>query len=187
MHTSLYLFPLPVLDEPPPDTLIPALLRDCGFLGDGFEASRYLAGPAFFQHITFAGCAPHLQLERPVEGGHEFCHISIVADQQPPPLRVALGRGRPRCPSCRAGVPGWQENLPNWEKDSARRWRCEACGGDFPIAELDWRQYGVGARCVVEIHQVYPGEALPGDGLMQLLSAGTGREWRHAWANGSGS
>ena len=185
MNTSLYLFSLPVLDVPPPVSDIGDLLLGCGFVGEALEAHHYLAGPEFFRHIAFAGCSPHLQLERPADGGWDFCHVSLIADRQPPPLFVAPARSRPRCPSCRAPVPGWKEKLQVWERDSAQLWRCQACGESCPVAMLDWRQYGFGARCAVEIHQVYPGEALPSDGLMQLLSEGTGREWRHAWAGSS--
>ncbi|WP_457665314.1 hypothetical protein [Thiolapillus sp.] len=185
MNTSLYLFPLPVLDVPPPVSVIEDLLQACGLAGKALEAHRYLAGSEFFRHITFAGCSPHLQLERPADGGWDFCHVSLITDRQPPQLHIAPGRSRPRCPSCRTGVSDWKENLPAWQKDSSQPWRCEACGQPGAVAMLDWRQYGFGARCAVEIHQIYPGEAMPGDTLMRLLSEGTGREWRHAWAGSS--
>ncbi|WP_456413182.1 hypothetical protein [Thiolapillus sp.] len=183
MSSSLYLFPLPVLHEPPAVSVITTLLQDCGFMGGKLNARRYLTGPEFFRYITFAGCAPQMQLDMPAEGGWDFCHISLHGDHQPPSLQVAKLRGRPRCPACRSNVSGWKEQLSAWSEDASRPWQCENCEIVLPAAELDWRQYGFAARCSVEIHQVYPGEAVPVDGLMQLLKAGTGRDWRYAWAD----
>ncbi len=182
MNTSLYLFPLPVLDAPPSVSVIETVLQKCGFLGDRMEGQRYLVGSAFFQHISFAGCSPHLQLERPAQGGWSFCHIVLHGDQQPPSLHITPQRGRPRCPACRTLVSGWKEQLASWKKDASRQWHCDSCGTTVAVAELDWRQYGFGARCSVEVQQVYPGEAVPGDRLLQLLKQGSGREWRYAWA-----
>jgi hypothetical protein len=183
MNTSLYLFPLPVLQSPPSESRLLEVLTQLEFLGKFLENDRYLAGVRFFQHITFAGCSPHLQLEMPEEGGRDFCHIRIHADQHPPTLQIATARGRPRCAICGASVPDWKTKLPIWEQDSSRHWRCGQCGQESAIAELDWRGYGVGARCRIEILQVYPGEAMPGDSLMQQLADVTGRVWQHAWAS----
>ncbi|WP_456379896.1 hypothetical protein [Thiolapillus sp.] len=183
MDSSLYLFPLPVLGEPPAVPLIASLLQDCGFMGGRLDGQHYLTGPDFFRYITFAGCSPRLQLETPAGGGWDFCHISLHEDHCPPSLQVAALRGRPRCPACRSNVFGWKEQLTGWREDASRPWRCENCQTLLPAAELDWRQYGFAARCSVEIHQVYPGEAVPTDGLMSLLKEGTGRDWRHAWVD----
>jgi len=59
--------------------------------------------------------------------------------------------------------------------------RCASCGVNTAVADLDWRQYGLASRCSLEIHQVYPGEALPQDSLLQRLAQATGREWAYAW------
>ncbi len=152
-------------------------------MGDKLCERRYLAGTEFFRYVTFAGCAPQMQLEMPAEGGWDFCHISLHQDHQPPSLQVANLRGRPRCPTCRTRVPAWQEQLPGWRKDASQLHQCGNCGAVLPVAELDWRQYGFAARCSVEIHQVYPGEAVPADGLVRLLKDGTGRDWRYAWVD----
>jgi len=183
MNASLYLFPLPVLDQPPAVDKVIAALQGCGFMGDSLDEQRYLTGPAFFSHITFAGCSPYLQLQKPDDGGWGFCHIRLHEDRFPPLLHVTPQRGRPRCPVCRGSIPGWKERLSRWGEVSPRLWQCEQCAALTPLAELDWRQYGVAARCSVEIHQVYPGEALPGEGLLQLLQEQTGREWGYAWAD----
>lgn len=182
MNTSLYLFPIPVLQTPPAEDQILEALGQIEFLGEALGKGRYRTGSGFFQHISFAGCSPQLQLDAPEDGSWEFCHLQIHGDQQPPPLRIAPLRGRPRCAHCRASIPDWKSLLTGWQGDSSQDWHCEQCGHHSRVAELDWRGYGVGARCSVEIHQVYPGEAMPGDGLLRVLAESTGRTWQHAWA-----
>jgi len=181
MNTSLYLFPLPVLEEPPPQEQVEALLRQCGFLGASLGEGRYRVGENFFGHITFAGCSPHLKLEPVDEQDAHFTHLRFRQEIRPR-LRVAPQRGCPRCRHCGAAVPGWKERLPQWQEDVTLEWRCAECGSGSRVAELDWRQYGVAARLLVEVRQVWPGEALPGDGLLRQLESGTGRRWAYAWA-----
>ena len=181
MNTSLYLYPLPVLELPPPLEQVRDILQRCGFLGDELAPGRFQAGADFLAHVTFAGCSPCLELEPPPSGGWNFCHIRLQESERVG-LVTAPQRGRPRCPRCRAAVPAWKEMLPRWARDASLAWRCSECGGEMAAAELDWRQYGVAARQLVEICQVWPGEAVPGDGLLRALAEGTAREWRHAWA-----
>lgn len=183
MNSSLYLFPEPVLQSPPPLESILDALGQVDFIGERLGDNHYLAGADFFKHITFAGCSPHLQLAMPEEGGWDFCHIRLHADLLPTPLQIAPMRGRPRCASCGANLPHWKQQLSVWTEDSSQQYRCEHCGQLSAVAELNWRGYGVGARCRIEILQVYPGEAMPGDSLMRQLADATGKCWRHAWAD----
>lgn len=162
------------------------LLQACGLLGAPLAENRFLAGEEFFRFITFAGCSPYLQLEPPPGGGLDFCHLSLHQDEYPPVLRIAPQRSRPRCPACRQAVAGWTGLLDAWQHDPLVDWHCDHCGNSVPVAELDWRRYGLAARQRVEIHQVHAGEALPGDNLLALLSEETDRSWDYAWAASGG-
>ena len=183
MNSSLYLFPRPVLEEPPAMEAVIAVLRGCGFLGEPLDPGLFRVGGGFFRHITFAGCSPHLKLEPESETDGDFTCLRLW-EERVPRLRIAPQRGRPRCPACRTAVAGWKERLSDWKQDATGRWVCPACGKESRVAELDWRQYGVAARLLVEVTRVWPGEALPTDGLLAELGAGTGRAWGFAWAEG---
>jgi len=181
METSLFLFPLPPLEPPPERAVVVALLAEAGLLGAPLEGDRYQAGSGFFRYITFAGCSPRLVLEPPAEGGWAFTHLRL-RQEAPPRLRITPRRSRPRCPGCGAPVADWKTAFQSWRRDATQVVTCAACGGEHAVAELDWRRYGVAARLLVEVTRVWPGEAVPDEGLLQRLEAGTGRPWGHAWA-----
>ncbi len=181
METSLYLFPVPPLAEPPRLERVKAVLQETGFLGPSLEPDRHLVGESFFNLVTFAGCSPHLQLEPREPGDQAFTHLRLHRTNQPE-LRVAPNRGRPRCPACKAPVAGWKEALPGWRPDATRVVACPECDHRCAVAELDWRRYGVAARLLVEVRRVWPGEAVPAETLLAALEAGTGCGWDYAWA-----
>ncbi len=181
MDTSLYLYPLPPLEEPPDLSRVRQVLRETGLLGEELEPGRHRVGEGFFRWITFAGCSPHLRLEPREAGDWRFTHLRFHL-QRRPGLRIALQRGRPRCPRCSAPVPQWQERLPQWRLDATVSHLCEQCGHRGPVAELDWRQYGMAARLSVELCRVWPGEAVPADALLANLEEATARPWAYAWA-----
>ncbi len=181
VDTSLYLFPVPPLDGPPPMEDVTEFLRECGFLGEHFAPGRFFVGEAFFSHVTFAGCSPHLQLEPRGEGDWAFTHLRLHQMRRPE-LRVAANRGRPRCPVCRTPVEGWKTQLSEWRRDAGCEVVCASCGDKVAVAELDWRRYGVAARLLVEVRGVWPGEAVPAETLLATLGEKTGRQWDYAWA-----
>ncbi len=182
MDTSLYLFPQPPMQDLADLSPVIAALTRQGFIGEKHSAGRYLTGVRFFEHISFVGCSPHLPLQPPHRDSLDFCHVSVYGDLQPPPLLVAPHRARPRCPDCRTAVVGWKDLLPEWKTDASRRHHCMHCGKDYAVGALDWRQYGLGARTLVQIHHVYPGEAVPGDALLTALAQAVGCRWGYAWA-----
>ncbi len=181
METALYLHPLPPLAPPPPPGGVVEALRGCGFLGAPLEAGRWRAGEGFFDHLTLAGCSPHLVLEPRAAGDRAFTHLRLL-EEAPPRLRVAPHRGRPRCPGCRAPVPDWKARLAEWRSDATAPVECPACGARSAAAELDWRRYGVAAPLLMEITCIWPGEAVPSDALLARLQQATGRPWDYAWA-----
>lgn len=185
MNGSLFLFPEDPFLLPAAYGQLPALLQKLEFAGSRLDQSSFLVGKAFPAHITFAGCSPHLQLEPPGDGGRNFSHITLHGPFDRVRLFTTENRSRPRCPHCRERMADWKQRLPQWLEDPSLSWRCSGCGRTVAAAELDWRQYAAAGRLLLEIHHVFPGEAVPGDTLMKAIENSSGCNWRYGWASSS--
>ena len=87
---------------------------------------------------------------------------------------------KPRCPGCRGRFDDWRDRLPGWQ--SGEPAICTGCGGSWPAWALDWREHAIGGRVLVELRNVFPGEAIPSDLLLRRLKEATAIRWRYAWA-----
>ena len=183
MNGSLYLFPADPFADPPGLPSVLDVLRKNGLLGKSLENQRFLVGDGFFRHVSFAGCSPSMKLEQPRDGSGDFTHISLSGPFPQPRLAATRHHSRPRCPHCGQRLNDWKPQIMNWQQDPATEYRCKACNQTSTAAALDWRRYAACGRLLVEIHQVFPGEAMPGDGLMAELEKATGCDWRYAWAD----
>lgn len=182
MNGSLYLFP----DDPnaAPDTQrILDLLRELEVIGAALHQDAtcqvYEAGPGFARQVIFAGCSPHLRFEPEREGDRDFCHVALIGPLDRPLLLTGAHTGKPRCPHCRARFDDWRAHISTAESET----HCRSCGEGVTAATLDWRQQAAIGRTLLELRNVFPGEATPGDGLSKGLAQATGMAWRHAWAD----
>ena len=186
MNGSLFLFPEDPFRVPTSRERLLDTLRQAGMAGDQIDANGgYLAGPDLLSHITFAGCSPFVLLDPPAGGGNDFTHVRLHGPFERSRLFTTSNRSRPRCPHCRERIADWKERLAYWREDPARPWRCPGCGKSNPAATLDWRQYAAVGMLLVEIYHIFPGEAVPGDQLLNVLRQETGCRWRYAWADSS--
>lgn len=183
---SLLLYPADPGGEPPDAPAVARTLAMLGLTGDLLAApATYRAGPAFLRHVTFLGCAPHLVLEPPADGGAAFSHVAIAGPFAAPRLVVGTNTAAPRCPACRARLEGWRAALADWvDAPLAARARCPGCGAAQRPADLDWRDSAAVGRLFVEVRNVFPGEAVPGDELLAALHGLGGGAWRYAWVSG---
>jgi hypothetical protein len=177
--TSLFLAPADPLACPDPKR-VADVLRTLAISGDALGAQLYAAGEGFARHVVFAGCSPHLVMEPPAEGSRRFCHVALHGPFETPRLVTGPNTVKPRCPHCRARFDDWRDRLAAWEAGEAAH--CRACGNRSAPHELDWREHAINGRLLVELRNVFPGEASPSDLLLQQLAAATGIPWRHAWA-----
>ena len=183
MNGSLYLFPADAFADPPASCSVLEVLKKNDFLGKPLGNQRFLVGDGFFRHVSFAGCSPSMKLEQPQDGGGDFTHISLRGPFPQPRLVATRHHSRPRCPHCGQRLTDWKSKIAIWRHDPGARYLCKACDSSSPAAALEWRRYAACGRLLIEIHQVFPGEAMPGDGLMDQLEKATGRDWRYAWAD----
>ncbi len=151
-----------------------------GLLAD-LPGERYQAGPTFLQHISFLGCSPAVEFEPEHPGSEQFCHVGIQHSQE------LMFRGGPNhvqvhCRQCRHREEHWQAIISGWQADRENHvYTCPECGAESHVTELNWRKTGAFARIFIELFNIYPHEAVPTDGLLNLLRKETGVEWKYIY------
>ncbi|MDJ0740292.1 MAG: hypothetical protein QNJ91_11275 [Gammaproteobacteria bacterium] len=178
--TSLYLAPESVQAAPARDAVL-HVLRELDVIADALGPGSYRAGTGFVRHVTYAGCAPALVLEPPADGNRRFCHVAVHGPFPHPRLVTGPNTVKPRCPDCRARFADWRDALQRWRGPDAVA-VCGTCGARHSPHRLDWRQHAISGRVLVELRNVFPGEAAPGDTLLRTLRDATGTAWRYGWA-----
>ena len=178
--TSLYLAPGDA-DSAPPIQVVREVLADLEIIADRLGPRSYAAGDGFSRHVIYAGCSPYLVMKPPQKGSLRFCHVALHGPYARARLVTGPNTVKPRCPGCRARFIDWRDHLAAWRAGSAQAY-CGTCGQGWSPSELDWRNHAISARVLVELRNVYPGEASPSDQLMHDLETATGDGWRHAWA-----
>lgn len=182
---SLLLHPVDPDAEPPDAATVVTALTALGLVGDPLgPPAAFRAGPEFLRHVTFLGCAPHLVLEPPAGGGTAFSHVVIAGPFAEARLRVGANAATPRCPACRARLDGWRADVARWIASPLEvAARCAACGAVHRPADLDWRESAAVGRLFVEVRNVFPGEAVPGEELLGALARLGAGPWRYAWVS----
>ena len=156
-------------------------LQEAGFLGAKWQApksvpgERYLIGDKFLSQVTFMGCAPAIELapstEQPVST--EFCHVEIdkICNE------VKFVRGSDfliaRCPHCRQRHVDWQV-IPE-----TLVYACDQCKVETPLSQYDWKNTAGCGRFFINLHGIYPQEAIPTANLLQTLEKISGTKWNY--------
>lgn len=153
---------------------IPGLIS--GAIPNSEAAPSYAPGPDFLFLIAFTGCAVSIKPISPE--GPTYAQIRF-----PPPLsRPGLHQGRntrpPRCPACRARLLDWSVMRDVSSRLALASVPCPDCGVSTPPWRWDWKQQGGFARRVIEVEEVFPGEAVPSPALLDRLREAGGCAWR---------
>ena len=88
----------------------------------------------------------------------------------------------PRCPFCRHRYSDWQVRFEAQANNPATS-ECPGCGARNEACALDWRQRAACGRVLVELRNVFPGEAVPSDTLIASMNRATGLNWVYAWSD----
>ena len=142
------------------------------------ETNSFLCGEKFTQLITFMGCSPHLVFEPPADGSDKYCHVIL---HQYGTIQLLTGQqtAPPRCPSCRHRISDWKQYRQQWhDNTTTQTWRCPKCETTSYPWQLDWRQSGGAGKMLIEIKNIFPGEAVPVDQLLAQLKTISGGKWR---------
>jgi len=177
--TSLFLAPADV-NATPGMTALVALLKELEIIADPLGPTTYVAGDGFAQHVVFAGCSPHLVMQPAADGNPAFCHVGVHGPFPSPRLVTGPNTVKPRCPQCRGRFVDWREQLSTWSAGGAAV--CRECGYTGAATRLDWRQHAIAGRVLLEMRNVFPGEATPSDRLVRRLEETFNQPWRYAWA-----
>lgn len=178
--TSLYLAPRDPLAAPDPAQLLDVLTR-LEVSAAALDGQGFAAGDGFSRHVVFAGCSPHLVLQPPADGSLRFCHVVVHGPFAQPQLVTGPNTVKPRCPQCRARFDDWREQLSAWQ-NGGEQTVCPACQAISAATQLDWRGHAIGGRVLIELRNVFPGEAGPSDLLMHELEQISALPWHYAWA-----
>jgi len=178
-HTGRLLLTMQAPFALPDRTVLEAVLATKGFLGARLasRADAFLVGDRFLQLVTFAGCSVRVELS-PTDGS-PFCHIRIAGPFGSPIFVHGRNTRPPRCPICRSPLQDWKLPLALWEPVAAADIQCSACGGKKPPWDFDWKEKAGFGRLLVQVEDVFPGEATPTPELMNLLTRSAQGEWCH--------
>lgn len=167
-------------DAPDP-ALVRGILSESGFIGVALSdaADAYAVGPELLSLLSFAGCAVVLPAATTGQGDGPLCHVRILGPAPTPQLMWGRNTRGPRCPVCRARLPDWPDRLPEWQERPAAGQRCPSCGGAAPVLGWDWKQQGGFGRLFVLVEEVFPGEAVPTQRLLDQLTRACDSGWRH--------
>jgi len=140
------------------------LLVSVGLIGDPIHATQFLAGPRFFKHITFLGCAPNISTLP--EQGPQFIRITI-----PELTKHGLFFGSrapaPLCGHCKHTFDNWVEDIKHSENNGIT---CPQCHTSTPISHLNFRKKACYSQNIVRIEPIFESEALPANGLLDTLN-----------------
>lgn len=154
------------------------VLRQAGFIAEPLidDPDAFEVGPHLLELLSFTGCAVVLPRASP---GGLGCEVRIRGPAPTPRLMWGRNTRGPRCPGCRTRLQGWRERIPIWEARPFLVQPCPSCGGMDPPWRWDWKQGGGFGRLFVLVEEVFPGEAVPTQGLLERLSGAGGSGWRH--------
>jgi hypothetical protein len=163
------------------------ILSEAGFITDRIpdRECAYRVGPEFSSLIAFAGCA--VAIASDPQTGDPFCHV-VVPPPAPHPRRYHGRNTRaPRCPGCRTRLSDWPLRVEQIEQSAktpgsdrqASILVCPSCGERRRMWSWDWKQQGGFARLLIQVEEIFPGEAVPTDGFLDLLERESGCPWRH--------
>lgn len=158
-------------------------LQAIGLLGEPMvqAANAFLVGERFFDHLSFLGCSPHINIEPQSPDDTNFCHIRVHNDEV---ARLYSGQntGTPHCPECKSSLTGISKLLSAREAVLPEDgWQCEACGSSGKMKNLNWRKTAGFARVAIEVWSVHPHEAVPTSYLIGTLEDATGVRWRYIY------
>ncbi|WP_295405519.1 hypothetical protein [uncultured Thiocystis sp.] len=152
-------------------------------LGAGPSGAAYRVGAAFLSLVSFTGCA--VKIATAPDPRAPFCHLRFPPLAPHPQLYAGRNTRPPRCRDCRGRLEDWRERAARWASQPELYVTCPSCGATRLPWQWDWKEQGGFGRRAILVEEVFPGEAMPTDALLDLLRAASGTGWRHFYVRDS--
>ncbi len=175
--SRLVLFPGAPLLELPAEPLIEQLQQQrfveaqpITSFGDG----SYLVGERFFDAFLFLGCSPSIELT-PTDGDTPFCYLQIESGDR---CELVSGKNlKAVCKQCKRRF----EQLDIESTQPIPTVRCSHCQTEYAADEIAWRKSAALSRVRISLWNIFEGEAVPSDQLLDLLFHHSGEKWSYAY------
>lgn len=147
-------------------------------------ADSYQVGERFFDAFLFLGCSPSIELDPPADGEEgPFCYLQV---EQSDHCRLVVGKNlKGGCPACRsryrADDLAAAERLAREEGREVPAVVCGQCGTPTEADQIAWRKSAAPARLTISLWNIFEGEAVPSDRLLDLLQQQTGSKWLYSY------
>jgi hypothetical protein len=177
----LILFPDDAKSFVPDKKLLIDGLLTAGLIGAPSEhdANVYHPGSRFMTLLTFLGCSPNVSMAE--DSSHDDdpnrYYVELAGPTQDISVLQDDRKFFPRCPQCGQTSSQWHSPLLSAESLH----KCEKCGMQAKAHEWDWRRHLGFGRVWINIWGVHDGEAVPGEGFIDLLEKLTGFVWNYAY------
>lgn len=163
-------------------------LQDCGFIDtqlDQDPEQAFMTGKNFMDHISLVGCSPVYALSPDSQEPSGIVSFSPVYDA----VQFIYGTNSmtPNCPECRKPLTHWKDKLPkplqtcNTQKYTVQ---CHHCLQQINLGSLRFRREAVLGRFFIFVHRIFPREAVPMDGLLQMLEQFMGSPMAYYYCQG---
>lgn len=152
--------------------------RDYGLLSDDDTLQgdgHYLLGDKFPMHVCFLGCSPYLKLLPEFDNDKDYC-CAYVNYSETPEFTFSNTLKPPVCPTCGGSL---DIDMATLADNKQRQLACNHCHANVDFKDLNWRKDAGYYNFSIRISNIFPKEAVPGDGLMQWLQQQTGAEWKY--------
>jgi hypothetical protein len=84
----------------------------------------------------------------------------------------------PACPHCQQAISNWRLQMACWPQQASALC-CPNCGAACDPVRLNWRRHAGFGRTLLELINVFPGEAVPVCALFDRLQQISGAPWHH--------
>ena len=142
------------------------------------EREGYQVGEGFFDAFLFLGCSPSVELTPSIHHPEQpFCYLQL---ESTPYCELITGSNlKAACPSCKKRL----EVPPVVKQDKRKELLiyCGHCGCDSKDLSVAWRKTAALSSTRISLWNIFEGEAIPSDRLLDQLQQQSGLLWRYSY------